>query len=255
MKKKILIGLMIVAVIAIAFVYLSTPKVEWTATDYSDNVYKFESWTPPLNNYSACVIAVNAAKNLPGGAKDFECYTVKGPDVPGSAPWIVESKPSPVSPTEFMPNNTAIINVEINERTLNITVRQFIKGEVIDFMPVNTCEVLSQNFDAKINSIVAAECDKWLSEENPPPIWVGGTLINITKNAWEDGNDFTLTFQGATKQGTITIGTRNESVPYQTGQFYKFNLERKCDLIYSMHSSGMFPDPDLNALEHIEECD
>lgn len=118
----------------------------------------------------------------------------------------------------------------------------------------NTCDDLAKNFDAKINSIGVAVCDvynKLPAEGGQKPIWVGGTLIDISKtyNSAADRNEFHLTFQGATKQGTISIGTKSDSIPYSINQFYKFDLGHICELIYSMQSSGMFSDPDLNALE------
>ncbi len=119
-----------------------------------------------------------------------------------------------------------------------------------------SCEKLAKNFDDKIDSINASECDEWITE-GKKPIWVGGKLIEVSKryNAAYDRNEFILTFQGLQNQGKIHIGTKNESIPYETGKFYKFDLGNKCKLIYSMASSGMFSDPKLDALEHLPECD
>ena len=126
---------------------------------------------------------------------------------------------------------------------------------VIPDTQVDTCEELTNNFGVKIDSIGAAECDKWATEGNKP-IWVGGKLIDISKtdSAAYERNEFTLTFQSSQKQGKIYIGTKSESIPYEIGKFYKFDLGNKCKLIYSMASSGMFSDPNLDALEHLQEC-
>jgi len=136
MEKRFAVGvvLAVLVFIAIAFMSVSQPKVEWTAKDRLGNVYSFESYSTPLNENTACTVAMIAAKNLPGGAPDFDCNEINGPDVPKSAPWIVESTPKPVAPTEFMPDNTVVIHVEIDESTLTVTVRQDIKGEVFDFI-------------------------------------------------------------------------------------------------------------------------
>jgi len=64
-----------------------------------------------------------------------------------------------------------------------------------------------------------------------------------------------LTFYGSEKQGMMYIGTEKEIIPYETGRFYKFDLGNKCKLMTSMASSGMFSDPHLDALEHLEKCD
>ena len=125
-----------------------------------------------------------------------------------------------------------------------------------DFNPcpavrADTCEGLAKDFDAKIDSIDAAECDRW-AEEGNPPIWVGGTLLDISKTSTPDRNEFTLTFQGLARQDTIIIGTAEEDMPYQIGTFYKFDLGRECMLLYSMASSGMFSDPSLDALQPVD---
>ena len=122
---------------------------------------------------------------------------------------------------------------------------------------INTCEGLVNNFDVQIDSNRHTECDKWVMEKKPKPILVGGKLIEISKTDGEayERNEFMLTFKGFQKQGKIYIGTKNESVPYEIGKFYKFDLGNECKLIYSMASSGMFSDPNLDALEHLPECD
>ncbi len=121
---------------------------------------------------------------------------------------------------------------------------------------IDNCRELSKNFDARIDTISVAECDKWVTEGNKP-IWVGGKLINVSKTYITSykRNEFTLIFQGSQKQGKIYIGTKNESIPYEISKFYKFDLGNKCKLIYSMTSSGMFLDPNLDTLEYLQECD
>ncbi|MFH1404429.1 MAG: hypothetical protein ABIH11_09195 [Candidatus Altiarchaeota archaeon] len=117
------------------------------------------------------------------------------------------------------------------------------------------CLELSKSFDANIDSVGAAECDEWASNGSKP-IWVGGRLTSITKTYSEayDRNEYSLTFKGLDKEGRIHIGSRQASIPYKTGVFYRFDLGNKCRLIYSMASSGMFSDPELNALKKIDEC-
>ncbi len=43
-----------------------------------------------------------------------------------------------------------------------------------------SCEKLAKNFDDKIDSINASECDEWITE-GKKPIWVGGKLIEVSK--------------------------------------------------------------------------
>ena len=118
-----------------------------------------------------------------------------------------------------------------------------------------TCESLAKNFDAKIDSISITTCDKWA--DGSKPIWMGGTLISISKiyNSAYERNEFTLTFQGFENQGKIYISAKNNELPYEIGKFYKFDLGNKCKLFQSMASSGMFSDPNLNVLEHLAICD
>lgn len=114
----------------------------------------------------------------------------------------------------------------------------------------NISQKLATNFDENINKL---DCDKWNNGENP--LYMGGRLISIEKvrNTGYERNEFILTFQGKEKQESIVIGTKEENIPYTTGKFYKFDLGRKCRLMLSMASSGLFYDPELNALEEIKE--
>ena len=114
---------------------------------------------------------------------------------------------------------------------------------------LSECDELAQNFDAKIELDMF---QTYCKEGDIKPVQVGGTLISIQNGSYSasyDRYEYTLTFQGATKQGSIIIGSKNSSLPYQINQFYKFDLTRKCELMYSAASSGMFADPDLNALD------
>ncbi len=112
----------------------------------------------------------------------------------------------------------------------------------------NDCDELSKNFDDKIENIMT-ECLEWDEKH----IWVGGTLTDISKNynSAYKRYEYTLTFKGYEKKGKIIIGT-SKAIPYKINQFYKFDLGNVCKLIYSSASSGMFYDPNLDALQFID---
>lgn len=115
---------------------------------------------------------------------------------------------------------------------------------------VLSCDELVKNFDAKIDSISPTLCNELKENQE---IWVGGKLIDISKiyNSAYERNEFTLIFQGFEKQGKIIISSKEENIPYKIGQFYKFDLVRKCTLMYSASSSGIFSDQNLDALQSI----
>jgi len=100
-----------------------------------------------------------------------------------------------------------------------------------------SCEKLKTSFDSNINSFGVAEC-----EEVQGPVWVGGTLLStstIYSTAYER-YEHTLTLQGLEEQGIIIILSSQETLPYQIGNFYKFDLKGKCALIQSSSSSEAF---------------
>jgi len=117
---------------------------------------------------------------------------------------------------------------------------------------INDCNKLKSNFDNQVFTDIIS-CD------NTSPIWVGGTLTNITtiNDTWYYRNTFTLTFSGQMTQKSIQTNdsiNKQGSVPYKIGQFYKFDLKGFCPLRYSAASSGMFHDPDMNAFIAVPEC-
>jgi len=129
-------------------------------------------------------------------------------------------------------------------------------AQVISDTLVADCEELNNNLNVKMDLIGVSKCMEWASEGKS--IWVGGKLINISRvnNPAYDRNEFGLTFQGPQKREGISIGVKvGQSLPYEVGKFYRFNLRNTCALLQSMASSGMFYDPNLNNLEHLSECD
>lgn len=113
-----------------------------------------------------------------------------------------------------------------------------------------TCEDLAKNLDnfPKESNF----CVKRLEANIHSPIWVGGTLKQVSEGTYNrayERYEFELIFQGFEKQRTIHISTKQNFIPYKAGQFYKFDLENECRLMLSMASSGMFADPELNELE------
>lgn len=119
------------------------------------------------------------------------------------------------------------------------------------------CKELAKNLDNYIKGdeqifVEFPECDDWLYS-GKPPIIVGGTLIDISDRRFNIGYEhyeYSLTFQGYNKQGKLNLVTyTSKSLPYQIGQFYKFDLGDYCQTILSMALSGSFVDRDLNKLE------
>jgi hypothetical protein len=111
---------------------------------------------------------------------------------------------------------------------------------------VSECDTLAKNFDSNnVNQFSVPECQR-----SNASVWVGGTLVNIARvqSDFPKRYEYRLLFKGDRKYGTITIGNANDTIPYQAGKFYKFDLRNKCVLILSAESSGMFYDPNLNAL-------
>lgn len=122
----------------------------------------------------------------------------------------------------------------------------------------NTCEKLALDLD-----------DKIIDTDNPTGRFViggfegivGGTLINVSAPAYYVPSDeeqgkatYTMTFKGINKKGDLFLRTSSDAaLPYIVGEFYKFDLKNKDQ--YSMQLSGVFMDPELVALENLQECD
>ena len=122
----------------------------------------------------------------------------------------------------------------------------------------DTCEELAKKLDEKI-----------IDTNNPPGRFiikdfegiVGGKLIKISEPWYfvpsdEEQNKvtYTMTFKGINKMGDLSLRTSSDlELPYKTGEFYKFDLKNKNQ--FSMQLSGAFMDPNLNALDHLQECD
>ena len=87
---------------------------------------------------------------------------------------------------------------------------------------------------------------------------IGGTLLSISETWFYVPSDeeqemvtYTLTFKGMSETGTLSLRTSSEPpLPYKTGEFYKLDLKNKNQ--YSMQLSGVFMDPDQNALQKVD---
>jgi hypothetical protein len=111
-----------------------------------------------------------------------------------------------------------------------------------------SCLALSKNLDKQEHSLfsIRERCYSW--EKYKLPLFVGGNLKNISITKVYDYYEYNLTFEGIEKDLTILIRTKKDFIPYETGEFYKFNLNMECRLSYSSTDSGFFYDPDLNKL-------
>lgn len=131
------------------------------------------------------------------------------------------------------------------------------KAPITSTFQTNTCEQLAKNLDEKI-----------IDTNNPPGDFiigdfegiVGGTIIKISEPSYEENIvlrrylTYTITFIGVNKVGDLFLRTKSETtLPYKVDQFYKFDLKNKNK--YSAELSGVFIDTELNALEHLQECD
>ena len=116
-----------------------------------------------------------------------------------------------------------------------------------------SCKYLLNNLD-KYNDFptLGSDCQNYQLDQNP--IWVGGELLNISvvNDTSYNRNEFTMVFQGEKNLTYIYVGAVNETLPYLVGNFYRFDISRKCYLIHSAASSGNFYDPDLNAFYKME---
>lgn len=113
------------------------------------------------------------------------------------------------------------------------------------------CERLKRSFDN--NKDIGMEgCDKLGNDEK---LWVGATLVNKDTEYMETEDKYRteLLFFGKNKEGKIYITHNREEIPYEEDEFYKFDLQKKCRMIYSIGESGTFYDPDLNAFKE-KEC-
>ena len=99
----------------------------------------------------------------------------------------------------------------------------------------------SQNLDENRINVDAAECQNWLGTRQS--IMVGGTLIDKEDCQYVDTYkhyECDLTFEGYDKQGKLLLTSSTDSLPYQIGQFYRFDLGGYCERIFSMAFSGSF---------------
>ncbi len=122
---------------------------------------------------------------------------------------------------------------------------------------INACEELAKNLDEKI-----------IDTNNPPGRFiisdfegiVGGTITKISEPQYFLPSDeeqskitYTITFKGINKAGDLFLRTSSETtLPYRIGAFYRFDLKNINQ--YSAQLSGAFMDPELNALEYLQEC-
>ena len=116
------------------------------------------------------------------------------------------------------------------------------------FLPENSvnqsCEFLSEALD-DASRLSLRRCVDW--EDNRKSLWIGGILTDISHKEIHDYRDYTLKFSGAEKNLSINIRSK-EDIPYETGKFYVFDLNRECRVSYSSTFSGMFYDPNLDQL-------
>ncbi len=112
-----------------------------------------------------------------------------------------------------------------------------------------SCNQLEQNLDNNIYNANDAEDFRigWDHE-----LIVGGILINSTNQNSEEGSkryNYELEIKGKKKQGTLFLSTtKNNTIPYKIGNFYKFNLKQLKDHEKSPVTSGVFLDDELDQL-------
>ena len=111
--------------------------------------------------------------------------------------------------------------------------------------------------------------EKIIDTNNPPGRFVisdfegivGGTLIEISEPWYYVPSDeeqgkvtYTMKFKGINEMGDLFLRTSSDTaLSYTVGSFYKFDLKNRNQ--YSMQLSGAFMDSELDALEHLQECD
>jgi len=119
----------------------------------------------------------------------------------------------------------------------------------------DNCLELQKSFDIKISAMDATECDLWI-QSGEEPIVIGGKLLSIDRvyNEYNDRNEFSLLFAGYKIEDKLTLASKNESLPYIVGEFYKFDISSKCDTIYSMSSSGLIWDSKGDFLSEVKDC-
>ena len=122
--------------------------------------------------------------------------------------------------------------------------------------------------DTRICEELAIKLDERIVDTNNPPGRfiidgyegvVGGTLIEISEPSYYalyDENQgivtYHMTFKGINKKGSLPLRTSSDTLRYEIGEFYKFDLENINQ--YSMQLSGAFLDPNQDALERMD-CD
>ena len=113
-----------------------------------------------------------------------------------------------------------------------------------------TCLILTENLDSNIYDANDAGDFRIGWDHN---FEVGGTLINITDNGFDERNKnkhlYELTFSGKNKQGILFLQTTSVAVlPYKLNTFYQFNLKQLKDRERSAVSSGLFSDDSFDQL-------
>jgi hypothetical protein len=128
---------------------------------------------------------------------------------------------------------------------------------VFGILIISGCVKQTETPDSQLTSCdeLAKKLDSTIIDTNNPPGRyiisefegiVGGTLMDIKYNGLDRGyNSYLLTFQGISSEGELYLITlSNETLPYKTGQFYKFDL---ADINkYSAALSGSFIDNNLD---------
>jgi len=114
------------------------------------------------------------------------------------------------------------------------------------------CILLMEAFDEKINYFDAVDCNK-VELFEIDNVFVGGVLLNVTTiydkvlKRYEHG----LNFFGGEKEGWIFILSERETIPYEIGKFYKFDLIRKCDFLDSSTDIGFYNDAGFKELKEM----
>ena len=119
-----------------------------------------------------------------------------------------------------------------------------------------------QQYQVNICDELANKLDSVIEDTNNPlgnfriTGWegiVGGTLTNIENKGFSDYSgyyEYDLTFKGKGKKGKLYLITKTyQELPYQIGQFYKFDLANRNK--YSAALSGSFIDNNADKLTSV----
>ena len=145
----------------------------------------------------------------------------------------------------------------MNNKIIGIIFVVFILG-ISGCKQENICDDLSEKFDVVDSSF---SYDNYCRNQNGErdTILVGATLIDVSTfyydvdaQPWSDSYYHTLKFKGIDEELITFIISDQEVLPYEVGEFYKFDYGRICSHIGSGVNSGRFNDLDLNALEKLD---